>query len=508
MELLRPWTPTRLVAAVILAGLAVRLALAGTIGLGVDESYMVAVARRFSLGYFDHPPLSFWLAGAIAKLTGSEARLVVRLPFVLLFAGTTWIMYRLAARLFGEWAGAWAATLLNLSPVFSVSTGGWVLPDGPLMLFLVGAAYCLARALAPDQTPPAAGTRWWLGAGTLGGLALLSKYHGAFLGLGALLFLATCPGRRHRLRRPGPYLAAAIALAIFLPVVIWNAQHDWASFRYQAGRGLPVRGLDLGSLLANVGGQALYVLPWIWLPLLWELIAGLRAGPGHQRRWLLCCVAVGPIAAFTLVALGGRVGLPHWQAPGYLLLFPLLGASVAARLARGDAAVRRWLIASVVAFPLLLAAAATHTATGWMSRVAPGLLGRGDPSLEALDWRDLGPALRDRGLLEEPGRFVAATRWIEAGKIAYALGPGVPVLCLCAAPHHFAFLEDQRAFLGRDAVLIERSGSERVADAYLPYFDSVRRLGTVPIRRGGRPGLEVDLYLARGFRRTFPAGGS
>ncbi len=58
---------------------------------------------------------------------------MVRLPFILLFAGTTWLMYRLTARLFGEPAGLWAAVLLNLSLVFSITSGGWVLPDGPLM---------------------------------------------------------------------------------------------------------------------------------------------------------------------------------------------------------------------------------------------------------------------------------------------------------------------------------------------------------------------------------------
>jgi dolichyl-phosphate-mannose-protein mannosyltransferase len=498
------WRPTQLVVLVVVVGVAARTLLAGTIGLGVDESYMVSVARTLSLSYFDHPPLSFWIAGGVARLTGSERSVVVRLPFILLFAGSTWIMYRAGARLFGAWAGAYAALLLNLSPVFSISTGGWVLPDGPLMFFMLAAVYCMTRVLFPgDGSPPHAG--WWLGAGLCGGFALLSKYHAIFLAAGALLFLLTSSEHRAWLRRPEPYAGAGLALALFLPVMIWNWQHGWVSFRFQGGRGVPVPGLHLRSLMQCIAGQAGYVLPWIWLPLVWLLVRGLWTRSREGREWLLCCLAAGPIAVFTLASLGGNAGLPHWEAPGYLLVFPLLGASVAARLGRGEVAVRRWLIASALAFVLLVVVAATHIATGWIARVAPALFTRGDPGLEALDWRDLGPELRARGLLG-PHRFVAATSWIDAGKIAYALGPGVPVVCLCGAPHHFAFMYDQTDLLGQSAVLIQRAGHTNAGNVYTSYFETMQDLGTLPIRRGEQTALEVGLYFGRGFRRPFAGG--
>ena len=92
----------------------------------------------------------------------------MRLPFILLFAGTTWMMYRLTARLFGERAGAIAALILNVSPVLSLSTGSWVLPDGPLMFWMLASALCLERVLLPRQrnaaraasAHPLVDTRW------------------------------------------------------------------------------------------------------------------------------------------------------------------------------------------------------------------------------------------------------------------------------------------------------------------------------------------------------------
>src|SRR5258707_15789237 len=115
--------------ALLIGGTAlVRIAFGWALGLGVDESYMVSAGRVLSLGYYDHPPASWWLAWGAAHLTGSEAPIAVRLPFIALFALSTWLMYRLGAAIADERSGLWAAVLLNLSPVFGVTTGTWVLP--------------------------------------------------------------------------------------------------------------------------------------------------------------------------------------------------------------------------------------------------------------------------------------------------------------------------------------------------------------------------------------------
>lgn len=494
--------PRTLLLAVLAAGVLMRFILAASLGLGVDESYAVAVARQWSLSYFDHPPLHFWIAGGIAKLAHSEKGAVVRLPFVLCFIGTTWFTFRLGRRFFGDRAGAIAALLLNVSAVFSLSTGGWVLPDGPLMLAMVASANVVVSVLF-DETPSLPTARWLL-AGALAGLAMLAKYHGIFVLGGTFLFLATSAQHRKWLRHPGPYLGAAVAFAMFAPVILWNREHGWVSFAFQGARAAGTGGLHIGALLTNIAGQAAWVLPWIWIPLVATLVRSLRAGPRDARRWFLFCLAVGPIATFTLIALRGDVGLPHWQAPGYLMLFPALGASVAARLESGDVRVRRWLRGSVWAFVLLVALLGSHTATGWLGAVMPGAFTRGDPSSDAIDWSELRPALEARGLLPVDG-FVAAPSWIQAGKAAVGLGPDVPVICLCADPHHFFYLRDDRAYLGANALIVKREKpGDDVVSAFSPYFESVEAAGVVPIHRGGREALRVGIWKARGFRRAYP----
>ncbi len=128
-----------------------RLGFAATTGLGVDESYMVTAGRVLSLGYFDHPPASWWLSGGAAILFGTEAPVVVRLPFILLFVLSQFLMWRIGCLISGRRAALWAVIALNLSPVFGVTTGTWVLPDGPLDAALLAAVLCLLHALSADE---------------------------------------------------------------------------------------------------------------------------------------------------------------------------------------------------------------------------------------------------------------------------------------------------------------------------------------------------------------------
>src|ERR1700733_3005400 len=128
---------------IVWTGLA-RLALAGVLGLSVDESYTVAISRHLDLSYFDHPPLHVWLVAAVARLCGSEQPLLLRLPDIALFAGSTWLIYRLTALLCGERAGQWAALSFNLAPLFTFNSAIGVVPDGQLIFFWLLAIECFA----------------------------------------------------------------------------------------------------------------------------------------------------------------------------------------------------------------------------------------------------------------------------------------------------------------------------------------------------------------------------
>lgn len=508
---------------VIALGAIARFTLAATVGLGVDESYAVAVSRQLSLSYFDHPPLHFWIAGLAARLAHSELAEVVRFPFVLCFAGTTWFVWRLTRRLFDDRAAIFAAVLLNVSAVFSLSTGGWVLPDGPLMLCMAAAVDVIASILFPRDAADTAGSggaadasirpapgwrpgaveRWCI-AGVLTGLAMLSKYHGAFVLLGTSAFLLTSRPHRRWLATPGPYIGALIAFVCFVPVLVWNSRRGWVSFVFQGSRAASDGRIHFEALLANIGGQAAWVLPWIFVPLAAAAWRAARSGPSDARRWFLLSIAAGPIVLFTLVSLGGDVGLPHWQAPGWLFVFPMLGAGVAERVVAGSRVAWRWMLVSTWTYVVLVVVLTSHASVGWLARVIPSAFAHGDPSGDLVTWSGLKPALARAGF--DPDRdFVAATSWIQAGKAALGAGRRATVLCLCADPHHFYYMHDDRDYLGRDAVIVhkERAGDD-VRERFAPYFEAIEPAGSFEVTRGPQHLMTVELFRARGFRATYP----
>jgi len=498
---------TRAALIVLALGLAARLALAAILDPGLDEAYAIAVSSRWQLSWFDHPPMAFWWVAAMralgAPIFGADLPPVwLRLPFVLAFTATSWLIFDLTRRLWGARAGLWALGALTLAPFFLVSAGSWLVPDGPLVLFLAATARILVEILffAPE---PARERRLWLLAGLTLGLAGLSKYHAVLFAVGTLAFLLATPHRR-RLAGLGPWLAAAIALAVVSPVLIWNAENQWVSFLFQSSRGGGGR-TNWAGFGRAVLGQLAYLAPWTAIAALWATGRALdrdrdAAGPAA----FLVAIAVLPITIFTSVPLLGGDSLPHWQMPGWLFLLPLLGRALAesetasARLPR---LARRFAVATVI----LLALAASAFAA---LRLAPPSRALAQKMKllnfiqESTTWRDLPAALEARGLLapDAEGRppIVVSFRWIEAARIAEALGSRATVTVFDQDPRGFAFLADPRAFLGRDLVLIGRP--QTLADhmsAVAPLFERIEP--EAPLTVG-----PFDLDLAVGRRLIAP----
>ncbi|MEA2888177.1 MAG: hypothetical protein QOD11_2537, partial [Bradyrhizobium sp.] len=152
--------------------------------------------------------------------------------------------------------------------------------------------------------------RWWLAAGTFAGLALLSKFTAVMLLPAVLAFMLIPDWRRRWLTSPWPWAAALIAVAVFSPVLIWNAQHDWASFRFQSVRAVATHELSLRTVGDFFGLQFFLVGP-ILLPVLLSAVS-LTAWRGYRQRDAIeilfsTCVIV-PFLYFLWKSLTLRIG--------------------------------------------------------------------------------------------------------------------------------------------------------------------------------------------------------
>ncbi|HEY5236736.1 MAG TPA: glycosyltransferase family 39 protein [Rhizomicrobium sp.] len=220
---------TRVFAYAIAVLILARFVAAALLPLSADEAYYWLWSKHLAFGYYDHPPMIAFAIRAGTALFG-DTEFGVRFVGVVLSVIASWAVWRAGAILLKrEEAGALACLLFNLTPMVAIETLA-ATPDAPALA--ASALFLLALAKA-EQTRNA---RWWLAAGVVAGLGLLSKYTMFFAGAGALLWLLLDPRARRWLLTPWPYVSALIALIVFTPNLMWNANHHWVTFALQFGR--------------------------------------------------------------------------------------------------------------------------------------------------------------------------------------------------------------------------------------------------------------------------------
>lgn len=515
---MRQQKPTRNTLYLIVTVTLVRMLLAAVTGLGTGESYYFRGARELALSYFDQPPFFFWLSGATIRLFG-ENSFALRLPAVLLFAGSSWLMFLITRHFYNARSGFYAVVLFNLSAVFSISIGLWFQPDGPLIFFWLCCVFCVLKAIFPpagiDIKPWRKSTkawRWWMLAGITMGFTTLSKYHVLFLAAGVVLFCLLTPRHRHWLWHPAPYIALVINFIFALPILIWNYQHDWVSFLFQGGRAASGEDFSLHFdwFFRSIGGQALWLLPWIWVPLVVQLFKTYREGKeGNEFSWFCFWTAILPIVFFTLVTLWSDLQFHfHWQAPGYMMLFMPLGYAVDKSLHIDKIRYKltnRWLKVSVVFTVLSVSVLAAHMVTGFWSSYGPKWVAvqfgnKTDPTIDGNDYDELRERFEEEGWLNKEEHFVATARWWLTGKVDWALRGELPAICISEDPRNYAFYTEARNLLGHDAIIVGRNHERSIDHDVRPFFDKVTEVEPVYIKRSGVKELKLKIYYCEDFK--------
>ena len=496
-------SPRRLLWGMIVVTALVRLVWGSVLGLGMDEAYHSLFLRHPAWSYFDHPPmLALVEAVGVSLAGGLVVPITLRVGFVVLFAGSTWLMARLTTRFFGEWAGLLAAFALNVSAYHTAAAGGFALPDGPLLFFWLLTLDQVAVALEQPE-------RWsaWVLVGLAWGGGMLSKYHAIFLPGGIVLFALLEPSARHLLRRVGPYLAVAVGLVVFAPVLYWNATHAWVSFLFQGERAVGGLRFRPKALLGAIGGQAAYLFPWLWWILVTILVGRIRhfyRGASVVERFLVC-QSILPLMVFTAVACIRPV-LPHWTLVAYLSIFPLVGRLWENRWREEPAQTRRRLV-TLAAIPVLaMTLIVAQYQTGVLNRL--GLPAKLDPSADLYGWNQIAEEIERRGLLDPPGTFVFTGTWYLSGQVAFATRHD-PVSVLCynqREPHNFAFWDRPEDFVGRDGILVSIDDASHEPECFARFFERIDPPIRFDVTRHGRVVRRVRLFRCVRQLVPFPFG--
>jgi 4-amino-4-deoxy-L-arabinose transferase-like glycosyltransferase len=345
-----------------IAGLVVlRLVAAAVTPITFDEAYYWMWSKHLAGGYYDHPPMVAVVI-RLGTLIAGDSELGVRLVSILLGLPMSYAVYRTAQILFGSLrVAATAALLLNVTLMAAVGTL-IVTPDAPL---LVASSFVLLFCAKVLETGRGV---WWLAVGAAVGAALLSKYTAMFFGAAILIWLVAVPKLRHWLASPWPYLGGVVAFAIFSPVILWNADHQWVSFIKQLGRA-KVEDFRPVYIAEIVPTQFAFATPLVFILGVMGLYALARRRVGEAAARVLIEAMVWVIVAyFVWHSLHARVEA-NWFAPIYPAF--VVAAAAAAHLVawkpreqRIAAFCLRWALpAGAVMFVALI----VQANTGWLS---------------------------------------------------------------------------------------------------------------------------------------------
>jgi len=300
----RPSAPPWLAVLLLIAALtAMRLAYAGVLELRTDEAYYWTWSKESVLSFLDHPPGIAWLIRFGTAIFG-DTNLGVRFGGIVAMLVTQLLLADIVRRVTHDVRAVVFALLMPEAALYYGLLMAKVAPDTAMIPFAVAMLWALVR-LHENGNP-----RWWLAAGLFAGLALLSKFTAIMLLPAVLAFAFVPEWRRRWLLSPYPWLAALIAVVVFLPALIWNAQHDWASFRFQFVRAGANHQLSFRTVGEFIGMQ-FGLVGFVLLPVVLSGVT-LTAWRGYRTREpiavLLSTAVLVPFVYFFWKSLTLRVG--------------------------------------------------------------------------------------------------------------------------------------------------------------------------------------------------------
>jgi 4-amino-4-deoxy-L-arabinose transferase-like glycosyltransferase len=452
----------------------------------LDETYYWMWGRHPALSYYDHPPLQGWLQGLSYTIFGRNIFALRWMTWAAL-AVELWIIYRVSLRLSAEnWRPVFlrATVLFLASPLFGVF-GTFAFIDYLLVALVMASGYGFIVFFADIEEGRRGNTLVLLGAGALLGLAAITKYNGGFLGLAVAGTVLLRPKLRRLLLDWRLYAAAAIALAIQTPVIVWNLQENLASFRFQMGSrhgDTGFQGINVTKMKA-VLGEALIILSPFLLPVIIRFFWARQRSPFEQVGKTLAIWLFWLSSATCLFIANFSWVLFWWNIVAYVLIFPFAGRYT-----------RPITLGLHIAWGVLVHTFATVTYS-----VVPVLLLFGaNPGMETegvYGWPQI--ARQMTAAQQETGAdFLATSTFQAAAQLGWELDdPSVVAL----NPKRDAYDDwfDQPAHLGQSAIVLEHPTGEM---EWRDSFESIRELGDAPAQVWGYTLRTYKIYLAEGFR--------
>ena len=482
----------------------VRTLVAGWVELGNDEAYYWTYAMFPDWSHFDHPGMVGWMMQLFSLNLRFDSELFLRLSSVVFMTLNTWIVYCIGKELRDEALGVRAALLYTASVYAFVITGIFILPDTPQNLFWLLGFWGMLRYLKRRSDTAL------LLAGLAIGLCLLSKYTGAFLWLGFGLYVLLFD--RKSLKNPVLYLSLVLTAACCFPILYWNVQNDFVSFRFHGDRVGLFGKLNLNSFATEVAGEFLYNNPVNYVLAVLAVIAAFRKKLTIEieAQRLILFTALPMIGLFLFFSLT-RSTLPHWSGPAFNLLVFLSAGWLEEKKKKNIA-----VTAALTVLFLILSIGIAEIKTGFLPldrHTEARAIGKDDFSLDLYGWRQAGEkfaALRAQKIAEgemHEDDAIIGNNWFPTASIDYYLARPLQMRVLgygtLERMHKYLWINDQRGGfeIGSDYWYIADSHFFIDPEQVYAYtnFKHIELVGVIPIERHDKVVRNLFVYECKGL---------
>ncbi|MBI5196825.1 MAG: glycosyltransferase family 39 protein [Nitrospirae bacterium] len=308
----------------------------GLLDLSPDEAHYWDWSRRLDLSYYSKGPMMAYLMALTTGLMGSSV-FAVRFFAPVFLALTSVIVYKLTKEMSGnELPAVTAGLLIHTTPLFA-AYGVLMTIDSPFVFFWALALYLFWKAIQQgtgvrdsglvnnlQKYPQTPNPKYWLLLGITIGLGLLTKYTMAFFYACAFLFIVFSKEQRHWLKEKEPYIALAISLTVFSPVIIWNAGQNWVTLKHTAGQAHISEEIKISfkSFFEFLGSQAGVLTPLLFAAVIYGALKAYKSRSlftVHRSLFLFCFWA--PILGFFILKSIQAKVEANWATPAYLTAF-------------------------------------------------------------------------------------------------------------------------------------------------------------------------------------------
>jgi hypothetical protein len=391
MTAINTWGYKRKALLLIFITALLKLFCANSIELSSAEVYYWTYSLHLQYNYFDHPPIVGWLIRLTTLNNLLNSAIIVRLGAVIASTGSCWLMFKIGTEICNERAG-WFASLLFTSCLYtSYITGAFILPDSPQIFFWLGALLTLIKI---SRLPIINNNsiKLWSLFGIFSGLCIMCKVHGAFLWVGATLYVA-CIDRRW-LKSHGFYIAALLTLAITSPIIFWNIKNNFITYKFHSSR-VSLIGHEFHIVQFFKGIlQSIFIIvnPFNFFLICNGILWSLRKKSMQNRNvTLLILFCSLPLIMVLFFVSFFRETLAHWSGPAYtcLLIIPAIHLACAPAIKMGRLLLGVKLVMIYLLIIIFSEIFIVKYYPGTLSDQKDGItLGNGDITLDMYGWQE------------------------------------------------------------------------------------------------------------------------